>query len=43
MDCAGRADFAHGVHTEGFVCGNVLWAVLVLVIVVVLYFYAGYV
>ncbi len=35
MDCAGRPDFAHGLHTEGFVYVNVPCVVIVLVIVVV--------
>ncbi len=43
MDCAGRAEFAHGLHTEGFVNVNVLCIVIVLVIVVFVYFYDGYV
>ncbi len=36
MDCVGRADFAHGLHMEGFVYENVLCVVIVLVIIVVL-------
>ncbi len=43
MGCAGRADFAHGLRTEGFVYVNALCVVIVLVVVVVLYFCDGYV
>ncbi len=37
MECAERPDFAHGLHTEGFVYVNVCCVVIVLVIAVVVY------
>ncbi len=43
MDCAGKVDDLHELHTESFVYVNVLCVVIVLVIVVVLYFCDGYV
>ncbi len=38
-----EVDFAHGLHTEGFVHVDVICVAIVLVIVVVLYFCVGYV
>ncbi len=34
MDCAGKADFAYGLRTEGFVYVNVLCVVIALLIAV---------
>ncbi len=38
LSCAGKADFVHGLHTQGFVYVNVLCVVIVFLIVAVLYF-----